>query len=40
MFKVQAHSLEYFDADPARKANLQALDTLIRAAVVSSSAAA
>jgi hypothetical protein len=34
MFKVQAHSLdEYFDADPARKGDLQALDALIRATV-------
>jgi hypothetical protein len=31
MFKVQANSLdEYFDADPARKADLQAMDALIR----------
>jgi hypothetical protein len=31
MFKVQAHSLdEYFDADLARKADLQAMDALIR----------
>jgi hypothetical protein len=30
MFKVQANSLdEYFDADPARKADLQAMDALI-----------
>jgi hypothetical protein len=34
MFKVQANSLaEYFDADPARKADLQAFDALITAAV-------
>ena len=34
MFKVQAHSLdEYFDADPARKGDLQALDALIRETV-------
>lgn len=31
MFKVQANSLdEYFDADPGRKAELQAFDALIR----------
>jgi hypothetical protein len=30
MFKVQANSLEeYFDADPARKADLEAMDGLI-----------
>jgi hypothetical protein len=34
MFQVQAHSLdEYFDADPARKGDLQALDALIRETV-------
>ena len=34
MFKVQANSLdEYFDADPARKADLQAMDALIRKTV-------
>jgi hypothetical protein len=34
MFKVQANSLaEYFDADPARKADLQAMDSLIRETV-------
>jgi hypothetical protein len=34
MFKVQADSLdEYFDADPARKEDLQALDALIRGTV-------
>ena len=34
MFKVQANSLEeYFDADPARKADLEAMDGLIRATV-------
>jgi hypothetical protein len=34
MFKVQANSLdEYFDADRARKADLQAMDALIRKAV-------
>jgi hypothetical protein len=31
MFKVQANSLdEYFEADHARKADLQAMDALIR----------
>jgi hypothetical protein len=46
MFKVQANSLaEYFDADPARKADLEAMDSLIRKTdstyrIVSSSAAA
>ena len=34
MFKVQANSLdEYFDADPARKADLLAMDALIRKTV-------
>jgi hypothetical protein len=34
MFKVQANSLaEYFDADPARRADLEAMDSLIRATV-------
>ena len=34
MFKVQANSLdEYFDADPTRKADLQAMDALIRETV-------
>jgi hypothetical protein len=34
MFKVQAHSLdEYFDADPARKGDLLAVDALIRETV-------
>jgi len=34
MFQVQAHSLdEYFDADPARKGDLQAFDALIRETV-------
>jgi hypothetical protein len=34
MFKVQANSLaEYFDADPARKADLQAMGALIRETV-------
>jgi hypothetical protein len=34
MFKVQANSLdEYFDADPARKADLLAMDALIRETV-------
>jgi hypothetical protein len=34
MFKVQANTLdEYFDADPARKSDLHALDALIRETV-------
>jgi hypothetical protein len=34
MFQVRAHSVdEYFDADPARKGDLQAFDSLVRETV-------